>query len=296
MKEKEVRQLWKCVRKNYLEDFIFFCCYEHCGLNIYSRPLEDHHREGLSEGDQWGAAMHSGSAGPALTSRYLTAMLNLTVMTPLCPFFYSKANILSLCRDSSFFQPQPWKPGSWINTHRVQVTDTVSTMQNYLSRPQCAVWWLTLCVLLFREKFIRLQHENKMLRVQQEELEGEKIATLQAQLEEAHKTRSELDTENRLNVLQVFINQQQAFFVPFIVIDFWLFFVLGVYKRILVLYFLPLYDYLSADWVESGWVSCSSRWRTSRGLCRVRQPNLMMWVSHAERERGCFSMSRTLAW
>lgn len=50
---------------------------------------------------------------------------------------------------------------------------------------------------LFREKFIRLQHENKMLRVQQEECEREKIAALQAQLEEAHKTRSELDTENR---------------------------------------------------------------------------------------------------
>lgn len=37
-----------------------------------------------------------------------------------------------------------------------------------------------------------------MLRVQQEEYEREKIASLQAQLEEAHKTRSELDTENRL--------------------------------------------------------------------------------------------------
>lgn len=36
-----------------------------------------------------------------------------------------------------------------------------------------------------------------MLRVQQEEYEREKIASLQAQLEEAHKTRSELDTENR---------------------------------------------------------------------------------------------------
>lgn len=50
---------------------------------------------------------------------------------------------------------------------------------------------------LFREKFIRLQHENKMLRVQQEESEREKIAALQTQLEEAHKAQSELDTENR---------------------------------------------------------------------------------------------------
>ncbi|XP_069006171.1 protein Hook homolog 1 isoform X1 [Embiotoca jacksoni] len=51
----------------------------------------------------------------------------------------------------------------------------------------------------YREKFISLQHENKMLRVQQEECEREKIADLQTQLEEAHKTRSELDTENRLS-------------------------------------------------------------------------------------------------
>lgn len=50
---------------------------------------------------------------------------------------------------------------------------------------------------MFRERFIRLQHENKMLRVQQEEFEREKIAHLQAQLEDAHKAQSELDTENR---------------------------------------------------------------------------------------------------
>ncbi|XP_018525657.1 LOW QUALITY PROTEIN: protein Hook homolog 1 [Lates calcarifer] len=62
----------------------------------------------------------------------------------------------------------------------------------------------------YREKFIRLQHENKMLRVQQEECEREKIAALQAQLEEAHKTRSELDTENRLSREQVSELQQQV--------------------------------------------------------------------------------------
>ncbi|KAK5869998.1 hypothetical protein PBY51_024668 [Eleginops maclovinus] len=62
----------------------------------------------------------------------------------------------------------------------------------------------------YREKFIRLQHENKMLRVQQEECEREKIATLQAQLEEAHKTRSELDTENRLSRERMSELQQQV--------------------------------------------------------------------------------------
>uniref|UniRef100_A0A672Z462 Calponin-homology (CH) domain-containing protein n=1 Tax=Sphaeramia orbicularis TaxID=375764 RepID=A0A672Z462_9TELE len=59
-------------------------------------------------------------------------------------------------------------------------------------------------------KFIRLQHENKMLRVQQEEYEREKIEALQAQLEEAHKTRSELDTENRLSRERVSELQQQV--------------------------------------------------------------------------------------
>ncbi|CAJ1060047.1 protein Hook homolog 1 isoform X1 [Xyrichtys novacula] len=62
----------------------------------------------------------------------------------------------------------------------------------------------------YREKFMRLQHENKMLRVQQEEFEREKIAALQADLEEAHKSRSELDTENRLNLERVIELQQQV--------------------------------------------------------------------------------------
>ncbi|KAA8589287.1 hypothetical protein FQN60_012652 [Etheostoma spectabile] len=62
----------------------------------------------------------------------------------------------------------------------------------------------------YRERFIRLQHENKMLRVQQEDCEREKIATLQAQLEEAHKTRSELDTENRLSRERISELQQQV--------------------------------------------------------------------------------------
>uniref|UniRef100_A0A667X4W5 Hook microtubule-tethering protein 1 n=1 Tax=Myripristis murdjan TaxID=586833 RepID=A0A667X4W5_9TELE len=60
------------------------------------------------------------------------------------------------------------------------------------------------------EKFIRLQHENKMLRVQQEDCEREKIADLQVQLEEAHRTHSELDTENRLSRERISELQQQV--------------------------------------------------------------------------------------
>uniref|UniRef100_A0A8C7W3W4 Hook microtubule-tethering protein 1 n=1 Tax=Oncorhynchus mykiss TaxID=8022 RepID=A0A8C7W3W4_ONCMY len=62
----------------------------------------------------------------------------------------------------------------------------------------------------YREKFIRLQHENKMLRVQQEGSENEKISELQTLLEEAHRSRSELDTENRLNRERVTELQQQV--------------------------------------------------------------------------------------
>ncbi|KAF3691123.1 Protein Hook -like protein 1 [Channa argus] len=62
----------------------------------------------------------------------------------------------------------------------------------------------------YREKFIRLQHENKMLRVQLGGYESEKIAALQSHLEEAHKTHSELDTENRLIQERISELQQQV--------------------------------------------------------------------------------------
>jgi len=107
---------------------------------------------------------------------------------------------LIVCRDSSLQQPEPREPGRWVNTHRVQVARIQCV---------CVCVCVSVCVCvcvcaltssylwLFREQFIRLQHENKMLRLQQEECEREKIAALQGELEDAHKTRSELDTENR---------------------------------------------------------------------------------------------------
>ncbi|XP_075472119.1 protein Hook homolog 1 [Ascaphus truei] len=55
----------------------------------------------------------------------------------------------------------------------------------------------------YREVFIRLQHENKMLRVQQEASENERIAELQGQLEDKQRKMSELETENRLNIGRV---------------------------------------------------------------------------------------------
>ncbi|KAM9821118.1 protein Hook homolog 3 isoform 1-T1 [Neosynchiropus ocellatus] len=49
-----------------------------------------------------------------------------------------------------------------------------------------------------REHLIRLQHENKMLKLAQEGSDNEKIALLQSLLEDANRRKSELETENRL--------------------------------------------------------------------------------------------------
>uniref|UniRef100_A0A8C1RBM1 Protein Hook homolog 3 n=1 Tax=Cyprinus carpio TaxID=7962 RepID=A0A8C1RBM1_CYPCA len=52
------------------------------------------------------------------------------------------------------------------------------------------------CCLL-RERLIRLQHENKMLKLAQEGSDNEQIALLQSLLEDANSRKSELETENR---------------------------------------------------------------------------------------------------
>lgn len=44
---------------------------------------------------------------------------------------------------------------------------------------------------------IRLQHENKMLKIAQEGSDNEKIALLQSLLEDANRRKIELETENR---------------------------------------------------------------------------------------------------
>lgn len=48
-----------------------------------------------------------------------------------------------------------------------------------------------------REHLIRLQHENKMLKLEQEGSDNQKIALLQSLLEDAGRRASELETENR---------------------------------------------------------------------------------------------------
>uniref|UniRef100_A0A8C0ZZF2 Hook C-terminal domain-containing protein n=1 Tax=Castor canadensis TaxID=51338 RepID=A0A8C0ZZF2_CASCN len=61
----------------------------------------------------------------------------------------------------------------------------------------------------YREVFIRLQHENKMLRLQQEGTENERIEELQEQLEQKHRKMNELETEQRLSKERIRELQQQ---------------------------------------------------------------------------------------
>uniref|UniRef100_A0A3Q2Y2P7 Protein Hook homolog 3 n=1 Tax=Hippocampus comes TaxID=109280 RepID=A0A3Q2Y2P7_HIPCM len=60
-----------------------------------------------------------------------------------------------------------------------------------------------------REHLIRLQHENKMLKLAQEGSDNEKIALLQSLLEDSNRRNSELETENRLTNQRLMEEQSQ---------------------------------------------------------------------------------------
>uniref|UniRef100_UPI00398F374E protein Hook homolog 1 isoform X3 n=1 Tax=Pristiophorus japonicus TaxID=55135 RepID=UPI00398F374E len=62
----------------------------------------------------------------------------------------------------------------------------------------------------YREKFIRLQHDNKMLQLQQEGSENERISVLQKLLDDTNRTKNELETENRLENQRVQELQHQV--------------------------------------------------------------------------------------
>ncbi|XP_047228805.1 protein Hook homolog 3 isoform X2 [Girardinichthys multiradiatus] len=61
-----------------------------------------------------------------------------------------------------------------------------------------------------REHLIRLQHENKMLKLAQEGSDNEKIALLQSFLEDSNRRKSELETENRLINQRLMEEQSQV--------------------------------------------------------------------------------------
>ncbi|XP_023664057.2 protein Hook homolog 3 isoform X3 [Paramormyrops kingsleyae] len=61
-----------------------------------------------------------------------------------------------------------------------------------------------------RERLIRLQHENKMLKLNQEGSDNEKIALLQSLLEDANSRKNELETENRLVNQRLLEGQSQV--------------------------------------------------------------------------------------
>ncbi|KAM4709171.1 protein Hook homolog 3 isoform 2-T2 [Discoglossus pictus] len=61
-----------------------------------------------------------------------------------------------------------------------------------------------------KEKLIRLQHENKMLKINQEGSDNEKISLLQSLLDDANRRKNELETENRLVNQRLIEVQAQA--------------------------------------------------------------------------------------
>ncbi|XP_016379516.1 protein Hook homolog 3 [Sinocyclocheilus rhinocerous] len=61
-----------------------------------------------------------------------------------------------------------------------------------------------------RERLIRLQHENKMLKLAQEGSDNEQIALLQSLLEDANSRKNELETENRLVNQRLLQGQSQV--------------------------------------------------------------------------------------
>ncbi|KAI4888350.1 hypothetical protein NFI96_032615, partial [Prochilodus magdalenae] len=61
-----------------------------------------------------------------------------------------------------------------------------------------------------RERLIRLQHENKMLKLNQEGSDNEQIALLKSLLEDSNARKNELETENRLVNQRLLAGQSQV--------------------------------------------------------------------------------------
>uniref|UniRef100_A0A8C6VT93 Protein Hook homolog 3 n=1 Tax=Naja naja TaxID=35670 RepID=A0A8C6VT93_NAJNA len=73
----------------------------------------------------------------------------------------------------------------------------IKAQEGQLTTSECDT--ISLLLLCFsREKLIRLQHENKVLKLNQEGSDNERIALLQSLLDDANMRKNELETENRL--------------------------------------------------------------------------------------------------
>uniref|UniRef100_A0A8C4IZJ9 Hook microtubule tethering protein 3 n=1 Tax=Dromaius novaehollandiae TaxID=8790 RepID=A0A8C4IZJ9_DRONO len=74
----------------------------------------------------------------------------------------------------------------------------VQAQEGQLTTSEFSILFLENTIYVFREKLIRLQHENKILKLNQEGSDNEKIALLQSLLDDANLRKNELETENRL--------------------------------------------------------------------------------------------------
>uniref|UniRef100_A0A8C1RCD3 Hook microtubule tethering protein 3 n=1 Tax=Cyprinus carpio TaxID=7962 RepID=A0A8C1RCD3_CYPCA len=77
------------------------------------------------------------------------------------------------------------------------ITHTLLLILSSLTHSSAVFFLLLSSLPLTGERLIRLQHENKMLKLAQEGSDNEQIALLQSLLEDANSRKSELETENR---------------------------------------------------------------------------------------------------
>ncbi|XP_069781986.1 protein Hook homolog 3 isoform X1 [Narcine bancroftii] len=94
-----------------------------------------------------------------------------------------------------------------VQVHQGQLTTGLTPMNSQEASDSLAAEIITPEI---KEKLIRLQHENKILKLNQEGSDNEKIALLQSLLEDANRRESELETENRLANQRILEIQSQV--------------------------------------------------------------------------------------
>uniref|UniRef100_UPI00398F7712 protein Hook homolog 3 isoform X2 n=1 Tax=Pristiophorus japonicus TaxID=55135 RepID=UPI00398F7712 len=94
-----------------------------------------------------------------------------------------------------------------VQVHQGQLTAGLIPMNSQQASDSLAAEIITPEI---KEKLIRLQHENKILKLNQEGSDNENIALLQSLLEDANRRESELETENRLANQRILEIQSQV--------------------------------------------------------------------------------------
>lgn len=156
------------------------------------------------------------------------------------------------CRDASFWQPKPWKPGSWAFTCWIQVISYWFVVRLVL----CLLcgWAVTWCV-----------HSEKSSSDCSTRIKCWGCSRRNSSRRRFPPCRPSWKKQIRLTVNWKPRTGEQFLYSSG---DF-------ILNKSLLLLYLPLLAQ-SVDWAESESVSCSSRLKISRRLCRFRQSNRTM--------------------